>query len=88
MRLLLAGMVLVLFLFGCKTEVTGNVIAETCTETDAGLDKLNVGTTSTEDVDKTDRCIAGLLVEYYCEDGKITNQNIRCEGSCSVGKCV
>ena len=83
-----------LFLVGCKdTQITGGAVAiqeETtlCTDSDGGIDRNIKGIISVGDEDFADSCIAGVLVEYYCDGDKAVNQNIRCANECSNGKCT
>jgi len=63
-----------------------------CTETDNGKDPSVKGTTkyeSNSDV-MSDFCTpAGFISEYYCEDGVIKQESIKCAGFlCSNGACV
>ena len=95
------ALLLLLLIVSCKgNDITGEAVTDvekaltgdSCEETDNGIDTENKGYVSGLKDGKTynvvDRCIAGLLVEYYCEDNKPVNQNIRCPGKCSDGACV
>ena len=88
-KAILIGLVLLAFIVsGCgKTNVTGKAVAGIgqCTDTDNGNNINEKGTVNGE---LTDKCIAGLLIEYYCQDGKPVNQNHRCPGKCVDGACV
>lgn len=93
-KLLISLIVLTLFLVGCKNKgITGSaaadVIAEpTCKDSDGGIDKEVQGVVTIGDKDYSDECIAGLLIEYYCDGDNLANQNIRCPNECSNGKCI
>ena len=71
------------------TDPSGN----SCTDSDEGLTKETAGkVTGTLDGKEYivyDRCMAGLLIEYYCEGSVYTNQNLRCpqETECLSGAC-
>jgi len=95
------ALILVLFIVGCGSnnitgraavDVDGALTADGCEDTDGGIDSEIKGTISGfvngEQYGKSDDCIGGLLVEYYCEENKAANQNIRCEGKCLNGACV
>lgn len=86
------------------STATGQVVSETtvtiteqaavgCSDSDGGLTKETAGKVSGvkdgEEYTVYDRCIAGLLVEYYCEGDSYQNQNLRCpEGTeCLSGAC-
>ena len=99
MRRIIFALILVLFIVGCgSNNITGNVVLEgatqanSCEDTDNGVDTATKGAVSGIDngaeYEKEDICLAGLLVEYYCEDNKPVNQNIRCDNECSKGACV
>ncbi len=91
-KLLVIGFIILsLVLVGCKKqEITGNVVAVQvgCQDTDGGIEKATQGVVTLGDEDYTDDCVAGLLIEYYCDGGQVANQNIRCPNKCSGGKCV
>jgi len=96
---------LLLLLSACaKENATGNAVADvkqvntvisiSCEDSDAGLVKDIRGTVKAEMsdgsvVEETDKCIAGLLIEYYCEGNNLENQNLRCnsEDVCNQGRC-
>ena len=104
MRKIIFAVILVLFITGCKGSITGGTVDDTeeilaeetaedsCRDTDNGIDKENRGTVSGfidgEKYEMQDKCIAGLLIEYYCENSKPLNQNFRCEDKCLNGACV
>ena len=86
-----------------SNEITGNVVKEvevetveskaSCSDGDGGVDKAEKASVTGvsadgEDFEYTDRCISGLLIEYYCEDSKPVNQNLRCSNECKNGACV
>ena len=79
---------------GCKEEqVTGGVVSvdvevESCKDSDGGINKDIQGIVTVGDEDSTDECVAGLLIEYYCDGDNKANQNIRCPNECSAGKCI
>ncbi len=82
-----------LVLAGCKEDVvTGKAVVDfeigTCEDSDGGIDKSNKGTVSVEGESFTDQCIAGLIIEYYCDNGKALNQNMRCSNGCRDGRCT
>jgi len=86
--LLIGIAVLAVVLAGCnKTEVTGDAVVdlEQCTDTDKGNDITQKGAVNGE---FTDRCVAGILIEYYCEDKKPVNQNYKCQNKCVDGACA
>jgi len=60
-----------------------------CQDSDGGNTPEIRGTvTGTADgmaFEETDSCVGDFLVEYYCEDGKKTHTNIRCD--CEDGAC-
>lgn len=61
-----------------------------CTDSDGGLTKETAGKVTGvlngEEYTVYDRCIAGLLIEYFCEGNTYQNQNLRCpEGTRCVG---
>ncbi len=93
-KLLIIGLiVLSLVLAGCKsTEVTGGAVgvdtATECKDSDGGIDKGIKGIISVGDETHADSCVAGILIEYYCDGDKIVNQNMRCADICSNGKCI
>jgi hypothetical protein len=68
---------------------TGSSLSNTCEETDSGIDKENKGRLSGlkdgKEYNVVDRCIGDFLVEYYCEDDKPMNKNLRCD--CVNGAC-
>ncbi len=77
--------------------ITGNVVdvvvKESCEDSDNGIDTSVKGTVRVIDEngnshEDSDKCIAGLLIEYYCEGNKKSNQNIRCSNICKDGKCI
>jgi len=90
--LLISLMVLSLVLVGCKDESMDSgaavVEVEGCEDSDGGIDKSIKGEVSVDDEVYTDQCVAGLVIEYYCDGGKAVNQNMRCSNECSNGKCV
>ena len=65
---------------------------DTCTDTDSGIVKTTQGTISGTQggkaFKKTDECIAGLLIEYYCEGNMPVSENFRCKTDCKEGICV
>jgi len=92
--LIISLIALSLVLVGCKnTSVTGGAVAidkmiEGCKDSDGGIDKNIKGIVSAGDEDYADSCVAGLLIEYYCDGDKIVNQNMRCPNKCRNGKCI
>ncbi len=100
-RILLAVFLLFIFV-GCKSkDMTGNMVLDSeqetaqldeCEDTDNGIDDSQKGyvsgRTDGDQFNLVDRCIAGLLIEYYCEGSKPLNRNLRCDGACSDGACV
>ncbi len=75
---------------GVLNEGTGSAeetaVVANCEDSDNGLNKEVKGTVRVEGMRRMDKCFGPFLVEYYCEEGEIANQNFRCE--CSEGKCV
>jgi len=86
------------------TTSTGMVVSETtvtitdasgnsCTDSDGGITKETAGKVTGnldgEEYTIYDKCMAGLLIEYYCEGNSYQNQNLRCpEGTkCAGGAC-
>jgi hypothetical protein len=75
-----------------STEITEQSNEE-CVDSDNGLTKevagKVTGTIDGEEYTLYDKCVAGLLIEYFCEDGKYQNQNLRCpeETECLAGAC-
>lgn len=89
-KAVLISLVLLAFvLAGCQSQedVTGNVVQEVakCTDTDNGNNINEKGTVNGE---LTDKCVAGLLIEYYCQGDVPVNQNHRCPDKCVDGACV
>lgn len=80
-------------LLGCKdTSLTGGVVVEEslreCKDSDGGINKGVQGVVNFGDEDYSDECIAGLLIEYYCDGNNKANQNVRCFNKCDSGKCI
>ena len=91
--LLISLLILSLVLVGCKEEpVTGAVVVEQetqkCKDSDNGINTEIQGVVTVGDEDYADDCIAGLLIEYFCEGNQKVNQNLRCTNKCSSGKCI
>ncbi len=91
-KVILASFILSTFvLAGCsqadQVKITGEVVKEftKCIDSDNGNNIEEKGTVNDE---LTDKCMAGLLIEYYCEDNKPVNQNHRCLNKCVDGACV
>ena len=94
--LLGVALVLTLTLTGCsaKTEsvpVEGkatNVLSPDsgCADSDNGTNLEIKGIATFNGTSKDDECVGPFLVEYYCDNGKMANQNFKC--NCSKGKCV
>ena len=65
----------------------------TCEDSDEGVTPdiagKVTGVSAGQEYTEYDKCLAGLLVEYTCEEGKPVNQNLRCsEGQeCKAGAC-
>ena len=57
-----------------------------CHDSDGGINKEIRGTVTFGNRTVSDECVGPFLVEYYCDDGRLANQNIRCD--CSAGKCI
>lgn len=93
-RLLITGLiVLSLVLVSCKkTSIEGGVVVEEivegCKDSDGGINKDVQGVVGVGDKDYSDECVAGLLIEYYCDGNNKANQNIRCADKCRDGKCI
>jgi len=73
--------------------IFGGTYGEECRDSDNGIKESKKGFVSGTDDDKRyfrndDECMAGILVEYYCEDNKVLSKNIRCDDSCENGRCV
>jgi len=91
--LVISLLILSLVLVGCKKEaITGGVVIEQetqeCKDSDNGINQETQGVVTVGDEDYTDDCIAGLLIEYFCEGDQKVNQNLRCPNKCSNGKCT
>ena len=90
--LIFSLMVLGLFLAGCKDASmdSGAAVIEldSCEDSDGGMDKNVEGTVSVDGKEFDDQCVAGLVIEYYCDNGKAANQNMRCDNECISGRCV
>ena len=87
-KIILAIFIILAFvLAGCgKAKVTGEAVQEIgCTDTDGGNNINKQGTVNNE---FSDKCVGNILIEYYCEDNKPTNQNQRCQNKCVDGACV
>ena len=101
-KLIFFGLIILsLILIGCsKGNITGGAafdvkqtIKQSCADSDGGknIDVKGIITVVDENGDDNthaDSCVAGLLIEYYCEDNKPLNQNFRCSGKCLNGACV
>jgi uncharacterized protein YceK len=78
-------------------EKTGAIITSSgdltvnCYDSDGGkiLDVKGTvsGTSDGGSFEETDTCVGDFLVEYYCENGDKTNDNIRCDNTCIDGAC-
>jgi hypothetical protein len=81
-----------LVLIGCREEsISGSTVVDVvigCEDSDGGLNKDVKGVVTVGDEEYSDECVAGLLIEYYCDNGNKANQNVRCENKCSGGKCI
>jgi len=87
-KIILVSLIILAFvLAGCgKAKVTGKAVQETgCADSDDGNNIKEQGTVNNE---LSDKCVAGILIEYYCEDNKPVNQNHRCQNKCMDGACV
>jgi len=90
------GIFMVIFsatqLGGSPSDITGQVIANACEDTDGGSDYLVKGDTSglngppfsmsTKYVERTDECSLEseyVLIEYYCLDDIVASQSVNCE---------
>jgi len=92
--LLGVAIVLTLTLTGCSgisapvdgkaTSVLSQPQAD-CTDSDGGINKDVQGTVVSNGIKRTDLCYGPFVVEYYCDNGKLANVNVRC--NCSEGKC-
>ncbi|MBW3003845.1 hypothetical protein KY337_04735 [Candidatus Woesearchaeota archaeon] len=82
----------------CLAEEEVPVLLE-CIDKDAGIDYYIQGTTSgtawgtTELVEGLDYCItegekAGLLAEYYCDEGYVRSVSFDCPNGCLNGICI
>ncbi|MBS3097320.1 hypothetical protein J4209_00830 [Candidatus Woesearchaeota archaeon] len=77
-----------------KTASTGPTgkaiqpIEKSCEDSDGGINVEKGGKVSGaingEEYTIYDKCVAGLLVEYYCDGDSYKNENVRCK----VGKCL
>ena len=63
-------------------------LVEKCTDSDGGVNTAVQGVVSVEDEDYADECVAGFLIEYYCDGDNVVNQNMRCPDGCTRGKCT
>lgn len=97
-NLILIGLIIALIsIAGCGQEakITGKAVSDVavCDDTDGG-DNIDVKGTvsgissSGENFIHNDECVAGLLIEYYCEDKSPKNHNQRCPNKCSDGACI
>ena len=91
--LIVALVALSLVLVACKQEsITGGTVlegdVELCKDSDGGLDDGEQGVVAFEDEDYADNCVAGLLIEYYCDGDNLANQNVRCPNKCVSGRCT
>lgn len=94
-KLLIIALIALSFVFvGCKEQsITGGAVAvdkviERCKDSDGGIDKDVKGIVSVGGEDYSDACVAGLLIEHYCDGDDVANQNLRCPNECSNGKCA
>ena len=71
---------------GAATHIQGS--SQGCTDTDGGKELAAKGIAASGEMSYADKCAGGFLIEYYCEDGKITSQNFRCEKGCEKGACI
>jgi hypothetical protein len=94
----LLGMALVLSLTlsGCSSGLRTNVPvdgkatnvlndANGCVDSDGGINKDVKGEVTFNGNVTKDECVGPFLVEYYCDNGKPSNQNFKCD--CSKGIC-
>ncbi|MBI4116383.1 S8 family serine peptidase [Candidatus Pacearchaeota archaeon] len=76
-------------------QVTGNVVASACIDSDSGKNYFTKGTTSGIDAktnvqtSQTDRCSnRRTLIEYFCNnDGKVASVFNNCASGCGSGIC-
>jgi len=97
-RVLIICAFLSIMVCGCgSSSITGGAVldepeledvVEACTDSDNGVNINMQGKVYFESEGYADECVGGILVEYYCEDQKVANQNIRCENECVRGKCI
>lgn len=88
-KAVLISLVLLAFVItGCgqkeTKDVTGKAVLEQCIDTDGGNNIEEKGSAN----GLSDKCVAGLLIEYYCENNQVVNQNLRCPDKCVDGACV
>ncbi|MBW2989369.1 hypothetical protein KY358_03565 [Candidatus Woesearchaeota archaeon] len=97
-KMLVLGLIVLSFvLAGCKkATITGNAVieepaaekmTEKCKDSDGGINKMAKGVVRVDGKEYRDECVAGLLIEYYCEGDNVVNQNMRCTDGCSGGRC-
>ena len=84
--------VILLMHFSSAVQNTGPIMSRTvyfpCTDSDNGINSSAEGEVTINGSTLVDKCVGPFLIEYYCEDGKITSQNFRCEKGCSKGVCI
>jgi len=93
-------LVLTLTLTGCSSGIKTGIpiegkaaavlnnqqqIQSGCTDSDGGINKEVKGTVVADGIKRSDLCYGPYVVEYYCDNGKLANVNVKCE--CNEGKC-
>jgi hypothetical protein len=73
--------------YECKS---GACIKAACTDTDGGKDTETKGTTTAQDISKTDACSSDFSVnEFFCEGITVSNMSMACDAGkeCASGAC-
>ncbi|MBW2980320.1 hypothetical protein KY360_02795 [Candidatus Woesearchaeota archaeon] len=97
-KIILFCLVLLVVLAGCRpkekiviADKTGAMTKSmggpslNCQDSDGGNTPEVKGTVTVTGAEETDSCLGDFLVEYYCENGRKTHTNIRCD--CEDGAC-
>lgn len=88
---IIISLITLLFISACKSKESFNYL---CQENDDGKNpqKRSVVKLINDEkiVNRMDECYNNILVEYYCDKGKISSVNINCESQgsrCYAGAC-
>ena len=68
-------------------------VTPVCSDSDGGLKIETKGTVNATlangtNLNLTDECMMGVLVEYYCKENAAVNKNTRCANKCVNGTCA